>query len=70
MKGRYFKRIGGVVLAAIMLSGIAFTAATTAEAQRRHGRRRVLIVSRIATNGPHAFDNSSSQEYCVALIEG
>ena len=45
MKGRYFKRIGGVVLAALMLSGIAFTAASTAEAQGRHGRRRVIIVN-------------------------
>ncbi len=45
MKGRYLKRIGGFLLAAIMLSGIAFTAATTAEAQRRQGRRRVVIVN-------------------------
>lgn len=45
MKGKYLKRIGGFILAAIMLSGIAFTAATTAEAQRRQGKRRVIIVN-------------------------
>ena len=41
MKGKYFRRIGGFVLAALMLSGIAFASASTAEAQ---GRRRVIIV--------------------------
>ena len=45
MKGRYLKRIGGVVLAALTLAGIGFVAADTAEAQRRHGRRRVIIVN-------------------------
>jgi hypothetical protein len=40
MKGKYFRRIGGFVLAALMLSGIAFASASTAEAQ---GRRRVII---------------------------
>jgi hypothetical protein len=35
MKGKYLKRIGGFVLAGLMLSGIALTSAGTAEAQRR-----------------------------------
>lgn len=41
MKGKYLKRIGAFVLAALMLSGIAFVSPSTAEAQ---GRRRVIIV--------------------------
>jgi hypothetical protein len=41
MKGKYVKRIGGFVLAALMLSGIAFASASTAEAQ---GQRRIVIV--------------------------
>ena len=44
MKGKYLKRIGGFVLAALMLSGIGFASATTAEAQQRRSRRRVVIV--------------------------
>jgi hypothetical protein len=45
MKGRYLKKIGGFLLAALMLSGVAFASATTAEAQRRQGgSRRVIIV--------------------------
>ena len=42
MKGNYFKKIGGFVLAALMLSGIAFVSSSTAEAQ---GRRRVIVRS-------------------------
>ena len=41
MKGRYLKRIGGLILAALMLSGVAFISPSTAEAQTR---RRVIIV--------------------------
>jgi hypothetical protein len=41
MKGKVLKRIGGFVLAVLMLSGIALTSASTAEAQ---GRRRVVII--------------------------
>jgi hypothetical protein len=41
MRGKYLKRFGAVVLAALMLSGIAFVSPNTAEAQ---GRRRVIIV--------------------------
>jgi hypothetical protein len=40
MKGKYFKRIGGFILAALVLSGVAFTVASTAEAQVR---RRVIV---------------------------
>lgn len=47
MKGKYFRKIGGFVLAMLMLSGIAFVSATTAEAQ---GRRRVIVRS-----GSHRF---------------
>jgi len=35
MKRKYLKRIGGLVLAGLMLSGIALVSAGTAEAQRR-----------------------------------
>src|SRR6185295_16457797 len=41
MKGRYLKKIGGIILAALMLSGVAFVSAGTVEAQYR---RRVIIV--------------------------
>ena len=41
MKGRYLKKVGGFILAALMLSGVAFVSAGTVEAQ---GRRRVIIV--------------------------
>jgi hypothetical protein len=41
MKGRYLKRIGGLILAALMLSGVAFVSPGTAEAQTR---RRVIVV--------------------------
>ena len=40
MKGKYFKKIGGFVLAALMLSGIAFASFSTVQAQ---GRRRVIV---------------------------
>jgi hypothetical protein len=40
MKGKYFKKIGGFVLAALMLAGVAFASSSTAEAQ---GRRRVIV---------------------------
>jgi len=41
VKSKYFKRIGGVLLATLLLSGIVFLSPSTAEAQRR---RRVIIV--------------------------
>jgi hypothetical protein len=37
MKGKYLKRIGGFVLAGLMLSGIAFVSSSTVQAQRRRG---------------------------------
>ena len=40
MKGKYFKKIGGFILAGLMLSGIAFASSSTAEAQVR---RRVIV---------------------------
>ena len=40
MKGKYLKRIGGFVLAALMLSGIAFFSPDTVQAQ---GGRRVVV---------------------------
>jgi hypothetical protein len=41
MRGRYLKRIGGLILAVLMLSGVAFVSPSTAEAQNR---RRVIVV--------------------------
>jgi hypothetical protein len=41
MKGRYLKRFGGLILAVLMLSGVAFVSPSTAEAQTR---RRVIVV--------------------------
>jgi hypothetical protein len=40
MKGRYLRKIGGFVLAALMLSGIAFVSASNVSAQ---GRRRIIV---------------------------
>jgi hypothetical protein len=44
MKGKYLKKVGGFVLAVLMLSGIAFVSASTVEAQGRQAGRRVIIV--------------------------
>ena len=52
MKGRYLKRIGGFILAALMLSGVAFVSAGTAEAQFR---RRVIIVRPYRSFGYRSF---------------
>ena len=41
MKGKYLRKIGGLVLTALMLSGIAFMSAGSVSAQRRG---RVIIV--------------------------
>ena len=41
MRRRYLKKLGAVVFAALMLSGLAFVSASTADAQTR---RRVIIV--------------------------
>jgi hypothetical protein len=42
MKGKYLRRIGGLILTALLLTGIAFVSPTDAQAQSR--RRRVVIV--------------------------
>jgi hypothetical protein len=42
MKGKYLRRIGGFVLAALMLSGMAFVSASNVSAQ---GRRRIIVRS-------------------------
>ena len=41
MSGKYLRKIGGVILAAVMLAGVALASASTASAQ---GRRRIVIV--------------------------
>ena len=41
MKGKYLRRIGGLILATLMLSGIAFVSSSTVQAQ---GRRRGVTV--------------------------
>ena len=41
MKGKYLRRIGGLILATLMLAGIAFISPTDVQAQRR---RRIVIV--------------------------
>lgn len=69
MKGRYLKKIGGIILAALMLSGVAFVSAETVEAQHR---RRVIIVRPHRPFGyhrwwgrpygyPYGYDNRYSQ---------
>jgi hypothetical protein len=42
MKGKYLRRIGGLILTGLLLTGIAFVSPTDAQAQSR--RRRVVIV--------------------------
>lgn len=42
MRSKYLRKLGGLILATLVLTGIVFIAPTTAEAQRRH--RRVIIV--------------------------
>lgn len=45
MKGKYLKRTGGLILTALLLTGIAFVSPSDVQAQGR--RRRVVIVSPI-----------------------
>jgi len=40
MKGKYLRRIGGLIFAILMVAGVAFVSPSTAEAQRR----RIVIV--------------------------
>ena len=42
MKGKYLRRIGGLILTALLLTGIAFVSPSDVQAQGR--RRRVIIV--------------------------
>lgn len=42
MKGKYLRRIGGLILTALMLTGIAFVSPSDVQAQQR--RRKVVIV--------------------------
>src|ERR1044071_3978537 len=41
MKGKYLRRIGGLILTALLLTGVAFISPSDVQAQ---GRRRVVIV--------------------------
>lgn len=41
MKGKYLRRIGGLILTALLLAGVAFVSPSNAQAQRRG---RVIIV--------------------------
>ena len=47
MKGKYLRRIGGLIFAVLMVAGVAFVSPSTAEAQRR----RIVIVR----NYPYRF---------------
>lgn len=42
MKGKYLRRIGGLILTALLLTGIAFV--SPSEAQAQHRRRRIIII--------------------------
>ena len=53
MKGKYLKRIGGLILTALLLTGIAFVSPSDAQAQ---GRRRIIIVRPI--HRPFGFGRS------------
>ena len=44
MKGKYLRRVGGLILTALLLTGIAFISPSDVQAQ---GRRRVVIVQPI-----------------------
>ena len=48
MKGKYLRRIGGLILTALLLTGIAFVSPSDVQAQ---GRRRVVIVRPIRPFG-------------------
>ena len=48
MKGKYLRRVGGLILTAVLLTGIAFVASSEVQAQ---GRRRIVIVRPIRPFG-------------------
>ena len=52
MKGKYLKRIGGFVLATLMLSAIAFVSSSTVQAQ---GRRVIVRSSPYRTYRPFGY---------------
>jgi hypothetical protein len=52
MKGKYLERIGGFVLAALMLSGIALVSSSTVQAQ---GRRVIVRPNPYRTYRPFGF---------------
>jgi hypothetical protein len=54
MKHRYLKKLGAVVFAALMLAGIGFASASSAEAQTR---RRVIIVRPYRFYSPFGYRN-------------
>src|SRR5262245_54722886 len=54
MKGKYLRRLGGLLIATLLLFGIAFVSPSTAEAQRRFGGHRVVVVRR-PFFGPFGF---------------
>src|ERR1044072_10044209 len=49
MKGKYLKRIGGLILTALLLTGIAFVSPSDVQAQGRH--RRCIIFGPIRPFG-------------------
>jgi len=53
MKGKYLRRIGGLILTALLLTGVAFVSPSDVQAQ---GRRRVIIVRPIRR--PFGFGRS------------
>jgi len=61
MKGKYLKKLGGFVLATLMLSGVAFVAAGRVEAQTR----RVIIVRPYSYRlyRPYGFGYRSRWDY-------
>lgn len=50
MKGKYLRRIGGLILTALLLTGVAFFSPSDVQAQ---GRRRIVIVRPIRPFGFH-----------------
>src|ERR1044072_3893565 len=54
MKGKYLRRIGGLILTALLLTGIAFVSPSDVQAQ---GRRRIVIVRPVRIR-PFGFGRS------------
>src|SRR5436190_24082167 len=62
MKTKYLHRIGGFILAAFLLSGIAITSSNTVQAQSR-GQRRVVIVRPYRPYRPFTYRNRLGYPY-------